>query len=42
VREIKRSGPVIVARIEGEEGKKEIMKNKYKLKGERIFIENET
>jgi len=39
VREVRRSGPVIVARIEGEEGKKEIMRNKYK--GERIFIEND-
>jgi len=41
VKEVRRSGPVIVARIEGEEGKKEIMRNKFKLKGERIFIEND-
>jgi len=41
VREVRRSGPVIVTRIEGEERKKEIMKNKYKLKGERIFIKND-
>jgi len=32
---------VTVARIEGEEGKKEIMRNKHKLKGERIFIKND-
>lgn len=36
-----RSGPVVVVRSEGEEKKKEIMKNKSKLKGHRIFIEND-
>jgi len=41
VREIRKSGPVIVAKIEGEEKKREIMKNKYKLKGDRMFIEND-
>jgi len=39
VGEIKKSGPVIVAKIVGEEGKKEIMKNQCKLKGEKLFIE---
>jgi len=41
VREVRKSGPVIVVKLEGEEGKKEVMKNKYKLKGERVFIEND-
>jgi len=41
MRKVRRSGPVIVARIQREKGKKEIMKNKYKQKGERIFIEND-
>jgi len=41
VGEVRKSGPVIVAKIIGEEGKKEIMKNKYKLKGENLFIEND-
>jgi len=41
VSEVRKSGPVIVARIEGEEGKREIMRNKFKLKGEKLFIEND-
>jgi len=41
VSEVKRSRPVIVAKIEGEEKKREIMKNKFKLKGQRMFIEND-
>jgi len=41
VGEVRKSGPVIVAKIVGEEGKKEIMKNKYKLKGKNLFIEND-
>jgi len=32
---------VLVIKLENEEMKKEIMRNKYKLKGDRIFIENE-
>jgi len=35
------SGTVIVIKLENEEMKKEIMRNKYKLKGDRIFIEND-
>lgn len=30
-----------MVKIENNEKKKEIMKNKYKLKGEKIFIEND-
>jgi len=41
VGEVRKSNPIIVAKIVGEEGKKEIMKNKYKLKGEKLFIEND-
>jgi len=41
VSEARKSGPVIVARIVGEERKKEVMRNKFKLKGGRIFIEND-
>jgi len=41
VNEVRKSGPVLVARIEGEEGKKEVMRNKFKLKGDKIFIEND-
>lgn len=37
----RRSGPVMVAKIDGEEKKREIMKNKNKLKGGKIFIEND-
>jgi len=39
--EVRKSGPVIVAKIIGEAGKREIMSKKYKLKGEKIFIEND-
>jgi hypothetical protein len=35
------SGSVIIAKIDSEEKKREIMENKAKLKGERIFIEND-
>lgn len=35
------SGTVIVVKLENEDKKKEIMSNKNKLKGERIFIEND-
>jgi len=41
VNEVRKSGPVLVARIEGEEGKKEVMRNKFKLKGDKMFIEND-
>jgi len=41
ISDVKKSGPVIVARIVGEEGKKKVMSNKYKLKGGKIFIEND-
>jgi len=41
VGEVKRSGPVIVAKIIGEDKKKEIMRNKHKLKGGNIYIEND-
>lgn len=34
------SGSVIVARIKNEEKKKEIMANKNRLRGERVYIEN--
>lgn len=35
------SGTVVVVKLENEDKKKEIMSNKNKLKGERIFIEND-
>jgi len=41
VSEMRRSGPVIIVKIEGEEGKKEIMRNKFKLKDDRMYIEND-
>jgi len=41
VGEVRKSGPVIVAKIINEEGKKDIMKKKYKLKREKLFIEND-
>lgn len=31
---------MIIVKLEGVESKKEIMRNKFKLKGEKIFIEN--
>lgn len=34
------SGGVIIVKLEDVESKKEIMRNKFKLKGEKIFIEN--
>lgn len=36
----RRSGPVIIAKVEGKGKKREIMRNKYRLKGGRIFIQN--
>lgn len=41
VTECRNSGFVIVAKIENEEKKKEVMRNKNKLKGDNIFIEND-
>jgi len=35
------SGAVVVVKLESEEIKKEIMRNKHKLKGGRVFIEND-
>jgi len=35
------SETVIVIKLENAEMKKEIMRNKYKLKGDRIFVEND-
>jgi len=35
------SGAVVVVKLETDEIKKEIMRNKYKLKGGKIFIEND-
>jgi len=35
------SGTVLVVKLENEEEKKEMMKNKYRLKGEKIYIEND-
>lgn len=32
---------MIIARLENKEVKKEVMRNKFILKGEKIFIENE-
>lgn len=37
----RRSGPVIIVKLESDEGKVEIMRNKLKLIGEKIFIEND-
>lgn len=34
----RRSGPVMIVKLESLEIKKEIIKNKYKLKDERIFF----
>jgi len=41
VGKVRKSGPVIVAKIIGEERKREIMKRKHKLKGDQIYIEND-
>jgi len=41
ISEVRKSGPVIIAKMESEEGKKEIMKRKGKLKGDSLFIEND-
>ncbi|EZA53343.1 hypothetical protein X777_06423 [Ooceraea biroi] len=38
---IRRSGQVLIAKISSEEEKKEIMDNKNRLKGERIFVEHD-
>jgi len=39
VGEVRRSGPIII--VQGEDGKKKIMRNKFKLKSDRIYIEND-
>jgi len=39
ISEVRKSGPVIIAKMENEEGKKEIMKMKGKLKGDNLFRE---
>jgi len=41
INEVRKSGPVIIVKLESEEGKKEIMKRKGKLKGDSLFIEND-
>lgn len=41
LKKCKLSGKVIVANLASEEEKKEIKRNKYKLKGEKVFIEND-
>jgi len=41
INEVRKSGPVIIAKMESEKGKKEIMKMKGKLKGDSLFIEND-
>jgi len=38
---VRRSGPVMVVKIEGEVGKREVMKNKHKLKRGNVYIEND-
>jgi len=35
------SGTVLVVRLESEEEKRKVMRNKYRLKGENIFVEND-
>jgi len=35
------SGTVLVVRLESEEEKREVMRNKFKLKGDTIYIEND-
>jgi len=37
----KESGTILVIKLENKEMKKDIMRNKYKLKGDGIFIEND-
>jgi len=37
----RKSGARIFVKLECEEVKKEVMKNKYRLKGHKIFIEND-
>jgi len=41
VGEVRKSGPVIVVKIINEERKRDIMRQKYKLKGEQMYIEND-
>jgi len=41
VNEVRKSGPVIIVKLDSEERKKEIIKNKSKLKGDSLFIEND-
>lgn len=38
---VKKSGPVLIVKVDNEESKKKVMKNKYKLKEGNIFIEND-
>jgi len=35
------SGTVLVIRLKSEEEKREVMRNKFRLKGENIFVEND-
>jgi len=41
INEVRKSGPVIIVKMENEEEKREIMKRKNKLKGDSLFIEND-
>lgn len=41
IAECRNSGPVLVAKLGNEEMKKEVMRNKNRLKGGKIFIEND-
>jgi len=41
IKEVRKSGPVIIVKMDSEKRKKEIMKMKSKLKGDRLFIEND-
>jgi len=41
ISEIRKSGPVIIVKMESEEEKKKIMKRKGKLKRDSLFIEND-
>lgn len=36
----RKSGEIWVVKVEGAGGKSEVMKNKYQLKGQRVYIEN--
>jgi len=41
INEVRKSEPIIIVKMESEEGKKEIMKMKSKLKGDSLFIKND-